>query len=38
MSGLEAAADVIGIEEIAIKSIFGLCEFLNDLRDAPEQI
>jgi hypothetical protein len=38
MSGLEAAAAVIGITDVAIKGIVGLSNFISDLHDAPEQV
>jgi hypothetical protein len=38
MSGLEIVATVIGITEVAIKGITGLCDFIGDMRDAPKRV
>jgi hypothetical protein len=38
MSGLETVAAVIGITDVAIKGIAGLCDFISDLRDAPQRV
>lgn len=38
MSGLETAAAVIGITDVAIKGITGLYDFIDDLRDAPQRV
>jgi hypothetical protein len=38
MSGLEVAAGVIGITDVALRSIKGLYDFFQDLQDAREQL
>jgi hypothetical protein len=38
MSGLDAAAAIIGISDAGIRSIVGLCNFVKDLKDAPTQV
>jgi hypothetical protein len=38
MSGLETAAAVIGVTDVAIKGIVGLYEFIDGLRDAPKRV
>ena len=38
MSGLEVAAGVIGITEVALRGIKGLYDFFQDLQDAREEL
>jgi hypothetical protein len=38
MSGLEAAAAVIGITDVALRSVKGLYDFFQDLQDACESL
>jgi hypothetical protein len=38
MPRFETAVAVIGITDVSIKGTVGLCDFISDLRDAPERV